>query len=214
MTAKTALQVLEPAAGAWLVVQTWQLLLIVFLALTVAAAMLPAIEWAQARRLPRSLSVGAIYLAVLCFFIALAVTVVPVVVARGRRFSEQARAYSAAIQAWFGPLQGWAPDHAITLEMPQGESLTRLGQEVVRRTFDVTAGVVGAVFGGIVVFFLAALFVIDGPHLWEGVVALVPATWQPAARELGRPVLNRMGSCVRGQLFSSLCVGTVIAVAC
>src|SRR5574341_1253736 len=59
---------------------------------------------------------------------------------------------------------------------------------------------------------LAALFAIDGPHIWNGVVAFIPAAWQPTARELGRPVLNRMGAYVRGQLFSSLCVGTVIAI--
>ena len=43
-------------------------------------------------------------------------------------------------------------------------------------------------------------------------MTFVPAAWQSTVRELGRPVLNRMGAYVRGQLFSSLCVGALIAI--
>lgn len=214
MTAKTAMQILGLAAGAWIVVETWRLLVLVFLALTVAAAMLPAVEWAEARRVPRTLSVAVIYLVVLVFFVALAILIVPIAVAQGRQFSDQAPAYYAFLQEWFGRAQAWASQQHFSFEMPAptGEGLAGLGKELLRRTFEATAGAVGAIVGGIVVFFLAAVFVIDGPHIWRGVVAFVPLAWQPTAQALGRPVLNRMGAYVRGQLFSSLCVGTVIAI--
>ncbi len=214
VTPKTAIQILGLVAAAWLIVVSWQLLVLIFLALTVAAAMLPAVEWAEAWRVPRTLSVAVIYLGVLLFFVVLAILIVPIAVAQGRQFYEQAPAYYAFLWEWFQRAQAWASEQHFSFEMPTptGEGLAGLGKELFKRTFDVTAGVFGAVFGGIVVFFLAAVFVIDGPHLWTGVVGFVPAAWQPTAQALGRPVLNRMGAYVRGQLFSSLCVGTVIAI--
>ena len=214
MTAKTAIQILALVAVAWLVVASWQILILIFLGLTVAAAMLPAVEWAEARHVPRTLSVAVIYLAGLVFFVALTILIVPIAVAQGRQFYDQAPAYYAFLQEWFRRAQAWAGQHRFSFEMPvpTGESLAGFGKELLRRTFDVTAGVFGAVFGGIVVFFLAALFAIDGRHIWKGVVAFVPLAWQPSAQALGRPVLNRMGAYVRGQLFSSLCVGTAIAI--
>ena len=214
MTAKTAIQILGLAAAAWLIAVSWQLLILVFLALTVAAAMLPAVEWAEGRRVPRTFSVAVIYLGALLFFAALAILVVPIAVAQGRQFTDQAPAYYAFLQEWFRRAQAWAGEQHLSFEMPAptGEGLAGLGKHLLQRTFDVTAGVFGAVFGGIVVFFLASVFVIDGPHIWQGVVTFVPAAWQSTVRELGRPVLNRMGAYVRGQLFSSLCVGALIAI--
>lgn len=214
MTLRTAIQILALLAATWLLVVSWQLLILIFLGLTVAAAMLPAVEWAEARHVPRTLSVAALYLVVLLFFVALAILIVPIAVAQGRQFSDQASTYTVFLQEWFRRAQAWVTAQHFSFEMPAptGEGLAGVGKELLKRTFDVTAGVFGAVFGGIVVFFLAAVFVIDGPHLWKGVVAFAPAAWQPTAQALGRPVLNRMGAYVRGQLFSSLCVGTVIAI--
>lgn len=214
MTAKTALEILAVVAAAWLIAVSWQLLILVFLALTVAAAMLPAVEWAEARHVPRTVSVAVIYLAVLLFFVALAILVVPIAVAQGQQFYDQAPTYYAFLREWFQRAQAWAGERHFSFEMPAptGEGLAGIGKELLKRTFDATAGVFGAIFGGIVVFFLAAIFVIDGPHIWRGAVAFVPAAWQAAALEMGRPVLNRMGAYVRGQLFSSLCVGTAIAI--
>lgn len=214
MTAKTGLEILALVAVAWLAVASWQILILIFLGLTVAAAMLPAVEWAEARHVPRTLSVAVIYLGALVFFVALTILIVPIAVAQGRQFYEQAPAYYAFLQEWYVGAQAWTSQHHFSFEMPvpTGESLAGVGKELLKRTFDVTAGVFGAVFGGIVVLFLAALFAIDGPHIWQGVVAFVPAAWQPTVQTLGRPVLNRMGAYVRGQLFSSLCVGTVIAI--
>lgn len=212
MTAKTAIQILGVLAAAWLAVKTWQLFLLVFLALTVAAAMLPGVEWAEARRVPRAVSVGVIYLGVLLFFVALAILIVPIAVTQGRQFYSQAPTYYGFLQESLQGAQTWASERQIAFELPKGEGLATFGQALLKRTFEVTAGVFGAVFGGIVVFFLAAVFAIDGPRLWRGMVAYVPAPWQPALVEVGRPALDRMGAYVRGQLFSSLCVGTVIAL--
>jgi len=47
-------QLLAVVAGVWLVVQTWRLWVLVFVALILASAMLPVARWAERCYVPRS----------------------------------------------------------------------------------------------------------------------------------------------------------------
>ncbi|HET8577811.1 MAG TPA: AI-2E family transporter [Methylomirabilota bacterium] len=200
--------------GVWVLVETWQLWVLLFLALVVAAAILPAARWGDRHRIPRLVTVAGVYLAAALVVSALGRFLVPAFLEEGRQFAAQlpalvdkGRALLAALVAWGArwdiPLPGLSED---------GESLKRIGEVLVQNTLLVTKGAIGAVVAFFLVLVVAAYLVIDAERVGRGLGAFLPASRRALAVEVAARVLAVMGGYVRGQAVVSLAVGTVIAV--
>jgi predicted PurR-regulated permease PerM len=194
----------------WFLYQTWQLWLLVLSALILAAAMLPAARWAERRRIPRTVTVITIYLAVAVVLAVLGGFLVPAVAEQGREFLRQVPALLANLRGWFGALSRLGGEWAVPLPSP--ENWEQLGPALVENTLRATAGVVGGALGLLLVLFLAAYLVVDGDRISRGLLALVPPTAHARVAALTETVLDRMGAYVRGQIIASGCVGVVLGV--
>ena len=208
-------QVLGVAAAAWVVVRTWQLWVLVFTALVVAAAILPAARFGERHRVPRGATVVLVYACGAAVFLLMGRLLWPALSEQGRQFMAQLPQLIENVKAWMGDLQLWIDQWGGTLPTLPTPNTAAAGDvlgSVLARTFRVTTGVVGALVGILAILVIAAYVVIDAERLGQGLLALVPAQHRDVARVLAEPVVGRMGAYVRGQLAVSVCVGVVLAV--
>jgi predicted PurR-regulated permease PerM len=205
-------QVLSVIALVWLLVKTWQIWLLAFTALIVAAAILPAARLGERHRVPRGVTVLLVYLLVAGVFASMGRLLWPALSQQWSQFMEQLPSLVDNVRDWLGSLDSWATRWGTTLPTPKPGDVQSLAGMVWTNTLAVTAGVVGAVFGVIAVVVIAAYIVIDAEHLGRALLALIPREHRRSVAALAPPILDRIGGYIRGQVLSSLCVGAVLAI--
>ena len=210
-------QVLGVVAAVWLVVRTWQLWVLVFTALIVAAAMLPAARALERHRIPRGLTVLGIYLFAGGLLSLMGRLLWPALRDQGRQFMEHLPRMVENVKGWVGDALVWVEQWGAWIPAPKPDSFDGVVGGVfggvLGSTFAVTAGAVGAVLGFLAILVIAAYFVIDVEHIGRGLLRIVPPARRETLAALGEPLLDRIGAYVRGQLAVSLCVGVMLAVA-
>jgi predicted PurR-regulated permease PerM len=194
---------------------TWQLWLLLLIALIIASAILPAARWGDGRRIPRLVTVIGVYLGVALILAGLGVVLVPALVEEGTQFGRQLPKLFENVRAVTGRLVDFgarwniqppaAPEDA-------AKGLQTLAALLLQNTLAATAGVVGAVVGLFLVLVLAAYFVLDAEHMGAALAGFLPARQRGRATVVAERVVHVMGAYVRGQVVVSLCVGAIIAL--
>ena len=207
------LQVLAVAAAVWLVIATWTLWLLVFTALTIAAAILPAARLGERYRVPRGVTVLVVYLLVAAVLALMGRLLWPALSEQWRQFVDQLPRLVDNVKGWLGGLQVFVGRWGATLPTAPTEGLDAVAGKVLANTFRFTAGAAGAAFEVLAVLVVAAYLVIDARDVGSALLSLLPPSVRPTAVDLAPSVLNRIGGYVRGQLVSSFFVGALIAIA-
>jgi predicted PurR-regulated permease PerM len=205
-------QLVLVAAGVWLFVRTWQIWLLVFTGLIVAAAILPAARAAERHRIPRGVTVLGVYLLVAAVLSLMGRLLWPALSQQWGQFMEQLPRLVDNVRQWLGTVDLWIGQWGAALPAPNPGDVQTLATTVLAGTLAVTAGAVGGIFGLVAVLVIAAYFVIDAEEIGHGLLAFVPPEHRATVAALGEPVLERIGGYIRGQVVSSLCVGAVLAV--
>jgi predicted PurR-regulated permease PerM len=205
-------QVLGVMAGVWLVVRTWQIWLLVFTALIVAAAVLPAARAGERYRIPRGATVLGIYLLAAALLALMGRLLWPALNEQWGQFMDQLPRLVDNVRQWLGVLDLWIGQWGASLSMPKAGDIQALTTILLANTLAVTAGAVGAVVGLLAVLVIAAYLVIDAEELGASLLLLLPPRHRLTVAELAEPVLGRIGGYIRGQILSSLCVGAVLAI--
>lgn len=204
-------QALVLLAGLWLVVHTWQLWLLAFTALIVAAAMLPAACALERYRVPRGLTVLAIYVGAAGLLALVGRLLWPALTEQWRQFLAQLPRLLDNVRQWMGGLDVALGQWGAALPEPKPETLQGLVGVLVSNTLQITAGVVGFVLGLITIAVIAAYLVIDADRIGATLLPLIPPRARKPVAALTPRVMARIGGYVRGQFLSSLCVGAVLA---
>jgi len=205
-------QVLGVVAAVWLVVHTWQVWLLIFTALIVAAAILPAARLGERYRVPRGVTVLAVYVGALGIFALMGRLLWPALKEQATQFAQQLPRLVENVQRWLGDLDIFLLRWGASLPAPKAENIEAIVGTLVANTLQATAGVVGFVVGLLVIVVVAAYLVMDARHIGETLLALLPPAHRPRAAALAGPVLERIGGYVRGQVVASVCVGAVLAI--
>ena len=210
-------QVLGVIAVVGFVIATWQLWLLTFTGLILAAAMLPAARVGARYRVPRGVTVLVVYVAVVGVLTLMGRLLWPALTEQWFQFTEQLPRMIDNLRDWIGSVQGWFGQWGLErfgapMQAPKAENVQGLVGTLVANTLRVTAGAVGAVLGLLVVLVIAAYIVIDAEHIGGGLLSLVPPTSRRMTADLAGPVMERIGGYVRGQILVSLCVGVVLAI--
>jgi predicted PurR-regulated permease PerM len=209
-------QVLAVIAAVWLVIVTWPIWLLVFTALVIAAAILPAAHIGERWRVPRGLVVLIVYAAVAGVFTLMGRLVWPALSTQWRQFMEQLPKLIENVRGWLGIVDYWLGQWGASLPAPkadQVEGLAGIAGILLGNAMRITTGAVGAVLETLAVLVVAAYLVIDAREIGRTLLGLLPREYRPTAARLAPAVLDRIGGYVRGQLVSSFFVGVLIAVA-
>ncbi|HEV8614318.1 MAG TPA: AI-2E family transporter [Methylomirabilota bacterium] len=205
-------QVLGVIAAVALVVATWQIWLLVFAALIVAAAILPAARVGESYRVPRGVTVLAVYVVMAALLALVGRLLWPALSEQSRQFMDQLPELLARARGWLGNVDDFLARWGTEVPTPKASHLEGLVGTLVANSLKVTAGVVGAVVGLVAILVVGAFFVIDAEHLGRGLAALLPRAYRATAHQLTEPVLERIGGYVRGQVLVSICVGIILGV--
>jgi len=202
-------QVLGVIAAVWLVVHTWQIWLLLFTALIIAAAILPAARLGERYRVPRGVTVLVVYAVVAGLMTLMGRLLWPALSEQWQQFITQLPRLIENVKGWVGDIQYFILRWGGSLPTPKTANLDAVAGALLANTFRFTAGTLGVVFEVLAVVVIAAYLVIDAPHVGRTLLALLPADARPTATRLTPSVLDRIGGYVRGQLVSSLFVGAL-----
>jgi len=206
------LQVLGVAAAVWLVLATWQVWMLLFTALIIAAAILPAAHAGEAHRIPRGLVVLSIYISVAAVFSLMGRLLWPALSEQWKQFIDQLPTLIANVRGWFSTLDYWLGQWGASLPSPQADRVEGLAGILLGNAMRFTTGAVGSAFEVLAVLVVAAYLVIDAREVGQTLLSLLPREHRPTATRLAPAVLDRIGGYVRGQLVSSFFVGVLIAI--
>jgi predicted PurR-regulated permease PerM len=206
-------QVLGVLLAVAFVIATWQVWMLLFTALIIAAAILPAARLGERYRIPRGLTVLIVYIAVAGIFALMGRLLWPALSEQWQQFLEQLPRLIDNVRGWLGGLQYFFDQWGVTAPAPKADNVQGLAGLLLGNVVRVTTGAVGVAFELLAVLVVAAYLVIDAREVGHTLVGLLPPSQRPTATRLAPAVLDRIGGYVRGQLVSSFFVGVLIAIA-
>lgn len=197
------LQLLWVARG----VLTW-----VFIALFLALALNPAVEWLQAHSVRRrGAAVAVTYVGALVAIVLVSLTFVPTLVREVNDFADAVPGYVEDLTEGRGKLGFLERDYQIVEKVR-----TAVEEGGVSRiagfsgtALSVTKSVVTAVVATLTIAFLTLFMLIEGPRWVERFYGLLPEESQPRWRAVGFQIYRTVGGYVSGNLTISLIAGVV-----
>jgi len=201
---------LTMVAGAWLLYQLLDVVLLVFLGVTLAAALQPWHTRLCSLGVPRGLAVLLIYLLFVLLLVGLAVLAVPALL-------DELGQLLATVPEKYGALLGWLRDsdsrmlRLLGQRLPPFESLpstvTVVTPESVRGIFGLTTGVLALLTWVVTVLAVAFYWTLDVPRLERLVLSLLPVGRRTQALGAWREIESKLGAYLRAQGIAMVIVG-------
>jgi len=188
-------------------IEVESVLVLMLISAFLALGLNPAVEFFERRGLRRSRAVAVVLVAVLLFFLGVALAVVPVIVAQGQQLVESAPDYLTRLQ-----------HNARIAKLDSHAHLIKRAQDYLSNSdptsdaFDSVLGVgrfvFGAVFSTVTVLTLTLYFMASLPLLKENIYRLVPRSRRARFGLLGDDILDRFGGYVAGLLTIAAVAGS------
>ena len=193
------------------VVQAAQGILIwIGVALFLAMALNPAVDWLMARGIERrGVAVAITFALAILSIAALAATLIPTIVGQVNDFVDAVPGYVEDLTAGRGKLGFLEREYQITERvreaLSEGGASKLLG--LSGTALAVTKGVVTAVVATLTIAFLTLFMLLEGPKWVERFYGLLPPEKQPRVRAIGTQIYQTVGGYVTGNLTISLIAG-------
>jgi predicted PurR-regulated permease PerM len=186
-------------------VLTW-VLIAVFLAL----AMNPAVEWLQAHGLKRRAAATAVvFLFVIAALVGIGALFIPTLVDEVNNFANALPGYVDDLTKGRGPLGFLQDDYHVVDRVrdavKEGGASRVLG--LSGTAIAITKGVLTAIVAVVTIAFMTFFMLLEGPGWVERFYSLLPADRQERWRQVGRDIYRTVGGYVSGNLFISLIAG-------
>ncbi|MBA3947157.1 MAG: AI-2E family transporter [Herpetosiphonaceae bacterium] len=218
ITGKSIAWLLLAAALIWLAVSFDKILFILFLAILVAVAINPSVNWLQERKLPRALAILIMYILILTVFGFALGLLVPVVAAEfsslGTNLPNLIQQATTLPQRLIGP---YFPSFT------SNGSLSSLAQQIGGELGNVAKGTGGILLslGKTLTTILVSTFLIlvvgffltaDAKFAPRLIARFFPPRLRPTASGLAKEIGTRLGHWVRAQLLVGLFFGTTFGI--
>ena len=196
-------QMVEAARG----VLVW-----IFVAVFLAVALNPAVEWVQNRGVARrGIAVAIVFVGTILAIAALGGTIIPTIVTQVNDFVDAVPGYVEDLTAGRGRLGFLEREYQITERVREavsnGGASRVLG--ISGTALAVTKGIVTAVVATLTIAFLTLFMLLEGPAWVERFFSLLSEEKQPRWRKVGGDVYKTIGGYVSGNLTISLIAGVV-----
>ena len=202
LAAALVLQVVWIARG----VLTW-----VFIAMFLALALNPAVDWLQGRGFRRGIAVACAYVGALLAIAAIGATFIPTLIDQVNSFVDAVPGYVQDLTSGRGRLGFLERDYHITEKVRQaiGDGGAGRALGVSGTALAITKSVVSAVIAIVTIAFITHFMLLEGPAWVERFFSLVPAESQERWRAVGNDIYRTVGGYVTGNLVISLIAGVV-----
>jgi predicted PurR-regulated permease PerM len=192
------------ALGIGLLAALWFLqrpLAILFISLTIAAALAPAVEWIE-RWLPRTLAVVVAYLIVALFLSLLGLIVIPPLV-------DQAGVMTQRIPELAGQAEQWLQQRFKSLQLSGLDQLLSPLAGVGSRLLSLPLQISSSILDVLLVVFASLYALIAAPHTHKLVLSLVPQGQEERVEGILGRVVHNIGGYVRGATMTGAIIGSL-----
>jgi predicted PurR-regulated permease PerM len=194
---------------------TRDVLIWALIALFLAMALNPAVDWLLDHGIPRrGIAVGIVYVGAIVAIIALSATFVPTLVREVNDFVDAVPSYVDDITKGRGRLGFLEREFQIVEKVR--EAVEKSGAAGVlglsTTALSVTKSIVNAVVAVITIAFLTLFMLLEGPKWVERVYSLLPEPSQPRWRKVGHDIYRTVGGYVTGNLAISVIAGVVSTI--
>jgi predicted PurR-regulated permease PerM len=184
----------------------------IFVAIFLAVALNPAVEWLMEHGVRRrGFAVAIAYLGTLGAIAALGASFIPILVDQVNNFVDAVPGYVEDLTRGRGRLGFLERDYHITERVREavkdGGAAKALG--LSGTALAVTKSVISAVIAIVTIAFLTLFMLLEGPAWVERSYGLLPEESQPRWRAVGHDVYRTIGGYVTGNLTISLIAGVV-----
>lgn len=205
LSTNTFLKLLLIVLGVAFVYQIRDVLIVIFVALVLAAAIDPWITALERRGIPRGLGIAIIFISLIAFISLVIVALVPLLADQLTQFVQ---AFPQLYARGFSLFQG-VKDQAILEGLQKGvDSLNSAVGQVTKGFFTGVVGFFGGVITFISIFVLTFYLTMEEQGMKRLAVDLAPARFRPYLSTLFRRIEERLGHWLRGQLFLGLIIAT------
>jgi predicted PurR-regulated permease PerM len=186
-----------------------------FIALFLALALNPAVEFLQRRGVKRRGIAAAItYLLAIGFLFAIGLTFVPTLVDQVNQFVQKLPDYAHDVTHGRGRLgfleTKYHLQERVQAAVKDGGATKVLGLSGV--AISVAKGVITIVIASLTILFMTFFMLLEGPTWVERFYGLVPERSQPRWRHVGQEIYRTVGGYVTGNLLISLIAGSLTTV--
>ncbi|MEE9913215.1 MAG: AI-2E family transporter [Deltaproteobacteria bacterium] len=195
-------------AGLWVLNQLLPVVLVLVAALIIVGSISPAVEWLEARRLRRGLSIAIAFTALLAVTVLFITMTIPSLVAQVINLVDQEPALRARLTAWLAGSHLTSPLAEMLRKVHSGDLIkmvTSNAAVISIRAIEILAYMLSSVF-------LALYIMIDRDRLRGGIFLLVPRSHHI---RLSRIMLNLetiVGAYIRGQVITCAFMGVFVYI--
>jgi predicted PurR-regulated permease PerM len=208
-------RILLIGAVLWLLARNIDFVALALIAVILAAAMLPLADAGEKRRVPRAVTVIAVYVVGIGLVAMLIALLVPLITRQGQEMIARLPAARVKALEWIAvirPAAGrWEWFDSIALPEIRLEQLAPVAQEVMRRSVWVTRGFFSGTASLVMLLFLTGYLVVDHRRIRRGLLALVAPGRRDEVARIGAAVFGRMGGYIRGQALVSMAIAALLS---
>jgi len=210
-------RVLLIGAVLWLLAVNIDFVALALIAVIIAAALMPLADAGEKRRVPRVVTVLAVYVVGIGVLALLVALLVPLISDQGQLMFEKLPGARRKVLEWIArvrPAAGrWEWFDSLAVPEISMEQLAPFAHEVMRRSIGVTRGFFSGTAALLMLLFLAGYMVVDQRRIRRGLLAFVAPAHRDEVARVAAAVFDRMGGYVRGQALVSAAIAALLSVA-
>jgi predicted PurR-regulated permease PerM len=181
----------------------------VLIAVFLAMALNPAVDWLVQRGVRRGIAVGIVFVGTLLLIVGIAATFVPTLVREVNDLADAVPGYIDDLTRGRGKLGFLERDYHIVEKVREALEKSGVGGVLglSSTALSVTKSVINAVVATVTIAFLTLFMLLEGPAWVERFFGLLPETSQPRWRKVGGDIYRTVGGYVTGNLTISVVAG-------
>jgi predicted PurR-regulated permease PerM len=190
--------------------ETRGILIWIFVAIFLALALNPGVEWLLARGVKRrGVAVGITFIGAILAIAAIGATIIPIIISQVNDFIDAVPGYVEDLTAGRGRLGFLEREYNITERVREAISEGGTSQVlgISGTALAVTKSVVTAIVATLTIAFLTLFMLLEGPAWMERLYSLLPEDKQPRWRAIGHEIYRTIGGYVTGNLAISVIAG-------
>ncbi|HEX2045650.1 MAG TPA: AI-2E family transporter, partial [Gaiellaceae bacterium] len=203
--------VLVTAALLTFVYLAWHVITWLLIALFLALALNPAVEFFERRGVRRGWASSLVFLLTVAIFVGLGSLLIPPLVQQVTDFIAAVPGFIDDITAGRGPLGFLQEDYQIVDKVEDAVEGRGAGEVlgVTAAGIAIAQGVITAVVGAVAIAFITFFMLLEGPSMVARFLEFLPERTRPRWARVGRDIYRTVGGYVTGNLAISLIAGTV-----
>jgi len=207
--------VLAFALALQIVIIAGQVIVWIFIALFLALAINPLVEWLQRRGVRRrGLAVSLAFGAVLVAAVGVAAVFVPILIDQIGKFIDAVPGYVKDLTKGNGPLGFLESDYHVVEKVEKAIKHNSAGKVigVSNIALSLTKGVISAIVAAVTITFMTLFMLLEGPTWIDRFFGVLPEKKAQRWRSVGRDVYRTVGGYVAGNILISLIAGTLATI--